>query len=496
MDLIRWKSFSINFSRTSEERLEFSSKSSYLYVMPQVAASPVQEPVVPSKISRRLMSVDALRGFDMFWIMAGDALVYAFNRLAHGGAHVDRAAEKSFSIASFLADQLDHADWAGFHFYDLIFPMFVFIMGVSMVFSLTKQIQNGGRKDALKRLTRRFVLLFTVALLYSGGFNSSWPDIRLLGVLNRIALCYFFGGLIFIFFKPKAMVAWAVALLVGYWAMMTFVPIRNIQLENSALANKAENQGEPKMAAMLREGKSLIKNENGIYKEKEGRNFSTVDDSPAMTWTRSMFDNTKDMTTAKFEPGLNVANHFDFKYLPGKKWDVYWDPEGILSTIPAIATCLLGAFAGLLLLSANYCDKWKLIYLFSFGVAAVILGFLWGIQFPVVKKIWTSSFVLVAGGYSAILLGTFYWMVDVMKWQTWCQPFVWMGMNSITIYVTSNAIGGFRKLAGRFVGGDVKAYFDTHIAIGSGDLLVAITGMLLAFLYVRFLYKRKIFLRL
>ena len=104
--------------------------------------------------------------------------------------------------------------------------------------------------------------------------------------------------------------------------------------------------------------------------------------------------------------------------------------------------------------------------------------------------------MLVAGGYSAILLGTFYWMVDVMKWQTWCQPFVWMGMNSITIYVASNCIGGFRKLGGRFVGGDVKSYFDNHVAVGSGDLLVAIVGMLLAFLFVRFLYKRKIFLRL
>ena len=307
----------------------------------QQAASPVQEPVIAPKTSRRLMSVDALRGFDMFWIMAGDALVYAFNRLAHGGAHVDAAAEKGFSIASFLAYELDHADWAGFHFYDLIFPMFVFIMGVSMVFSLTKQIQTGGRKDALKRLTRRFVLLFVVALLYSGGFNSSWPDIRLLGVLNRIALCYFFGGLIFIYFKPKAMVAWTVALLVGYWAMMTFVPIRNIQLENSALAKEATSDGEPKMAALLREGKSLSKNDDGGYKEREGKNFSTVTDHPAMLWTKSMFDNTKDMTIGKFEPGLNVANHFDFKYLPGKKWDVYWDPEGI-STLPAIATCLLG----------------------------------------------------------------------------------------------------------------------------------------------------------
>jgi predicted acyltransferase len=209
-----------------------------------------------------------------------------------------------------------------------------------------------------------------------------------------------------------------------------------------------------------------------------------------------MFYATTARTVGKFEPGLNLANHFDFQHLPGKKWDVYWDPEGILSTIPAIATCLLGVFAGLLLRSVNYCDKWKLIYLFSLGTAAVILGFLWGTQFPVVKKIWSSSFVLVAGGYSAVLLGIFYWMVDVMKWQTWCKPFVWIGMNSITIYVTSNVIGGFRKLGGRFVGGDIKTFFDTNIAKGSGDLLIAVVGLALAFWFVRFLYQRKIFLRL
>ncbi len=445
--------------------------------MPEAITDPVAvgEPVT-AFTTPRLMSVDALRGFDMFWIIGAGELVNAFNRLSHGGK---TEASTGFSITGFLAEQLEHVDWAGFRFYDMIFPLFVFIMGVSLVFSLTKQIKTGGRKDALKRLTRRFVLLFAVALLYSGGFTNPWPDMRLLGVLNRIALCYFFGGLIFIYFKPKAMAGIAVMLLAGYWALMNFVPIRDIQLESSNLAKLAQESGDAKMATLF----------------KEDRNFSTATNSPEWTWAKSAFANTTKMTTGKFEPGLNVANHFDFKYLPGKKWDTYYDPEGWLSTIPAIATCLLGVFAGLLLRSGSYCDKWKLIYLFSFGAAAVLLGFLWGTQFPVIKKIWSSSFVLVAGGYSAMLLGVFYWMVDVKKWQGWCQPFVWMGMNSITIYLASNVIGGFRRLAQRFVGGDVRAFFENHIAIGSGDLVVAIVGLLLAFCLVRFLYHRKIFLR-
>ncbi len=435
------------------------------------------------------MSVDALRGFDMFLIIGADALVYALDRMSRAGASASSTAEQSFTLSGFIARQLTHVDWAGFRFYDLIFPLFVFIMGVSLVFSLTKQLQTGGRQDALKRLVRRFVLLFAIALFYAGGFTNPWPDMRLLGVLNRIALCYLFGGLIFIFFKPRAMAAIAVALLVGYWALMNFVPIRDIQLENFKLAERASATGNEKLAAQFREGK-------GVYENDGGKNFSTMTNSPAMAAATEMFDSTTSTTTGKFEPGYNVANHFDFKHLPGKKWDVYWDPEGILTTIPAIATCLLGVFCGLLLSSVNHCDKWKLIYLFSFGTLAVILGFLWGLQFPVVKKLWSSSFVLVAGGYSAILLGFFYWMVDVMKWRTWCQPFVWMGMNSITIYVASNVIGGFRKLGARFVGGDIKTFFETHVAKGSGDLLIALAGLALAFWFVRFLYRRNIFLRL
>jgi predicted acyltransferase len=104
--------------------------------------------------------------------------------------------------------------------------------------------------------------------------------------------------------------------------------------------------------------------------------------------------------------------------------------------------------------------------------------------------------VLVAGGYSAILLGVFYLIVDVWQTRAWCQPFVWMGMNSITIYLASNVLGGFRRLAGRFAGGDVKMFFDNAVAKGVGDMVISVVGLLLAFWVVHFLYKRKIFLRL
>jgi len=138
---------------------------------------------------QRLMSVDALRGFDMLWIIGAEYFVTGLAQMSES------------KVFGFLAGQLRHKDWAGFAFYDLIFPLFVFLVGVSLVFSLSKTIQQEGRAAAYKRIFRRAILLFAIALLYSGGFANEWPNIRLMGVLNRIALCYLFAGLIFCHFN-------------------------------------------------------------------------------------------------------------------------------------------------------------------------------------------------------------------------------------------------------------------------------------------------------
>ena len=381
----------------------------------------------------------------MFWIIGADSLVYALNQMSRT------------KPTEFLAHQLDHADWEGFHFYDLIFPLFVFIVGVSLVFSLGKTIARTGRAGAVKRIIRRSFLLFALGIFYSGGLTHRWPDIRLMGVLNRIALAYFFTGLFFCFFKPRALAAIGAGLLIGYWALMTFVPFPDVRPTPQTQA---------------------IEKESGFTQSGQLNMSST------------------NLIRGTFIKGVNLANYIDQKYLPGRKYDGTWDPEGILSTLPAIATCLLGVFAGMLLQNQTVNDRRKTVFLLSFGVASVALGWLWGSQFPVIKKIWTSSYVLVAGGFSAILLGVFYHIVDVWKWQKWCQPFVWMGMNSITLYLTANVIGEFTGPAQRLAGGDVKAFFDVHVAEGSGELMISIIGLLLAFWFARFLYQRKIFLRL
>jgi predicted acyltransferase len=280
-----------------------------------------------------------------------------------------------------------------------------------------------------------------------------------MGVLNRIALCYFFGGVIFCFIPLRGMVAVAAGLLLGYWALLAWVPFPDIR--------------------PVPGGTAVITKEAGFTNVSQ-LNFASTN-----------------MLRGSYLQGVNLANFLDQKYLPGRKYDGTYDPEGILSTMPAVVTCLLGIFAGMLLRNAQVDDLRKVVYLLSAGVVGVVLGFAWGLQFPVIKKIWTSSYVLVAGGFSCILLGVFYWVVDVMKYRKWCQPFVWIGMNSITVYLVNNFTGGFvSRLARRLAGGDVQHFFDEHVAQGAGSLVISITGLLLAIWFVHFLYRRKIFLRL
>ena len=403
-------------------------------------------PPQPAPASGRLVSLDALRGFDMFWILGGDALVYAL--------------AKTWKIPpfQFLATQLDHADWAGLRFYDLIFPLFIFMSGASIAFALTRIIAEQGRGAAVKRVLVRSAILFLIALFYSGGFTSPWPDMRLLGVLNRIALAYAGAGLLYIYLRPRGLAIAAGALLAGYWVLMTFVPIRDIALDKDAM-------------------------------------IARFGPKPTLEQVQQAYEATTARVTGRYEPGLNVSNHFDFEHLPGRKYDVYWDPEGILSTIPAVATCLLGVLAGVLLRRSDLSEMKKVQWLVVGGGVMLALGFLWGLQFPVVKKIWTSSFVLVAGGWSALLLAAFYYTIDVRQWRGWCPAFVWIGMNPITLYVVRGNLIGFPRTAQRFVGGSVRAFIDAHVATGAGDVVIATVSLVLVILLARFFYQRKIFLR-
>ncbi|MDB6125298.1 MAG: hypothetical protein JWQ71_4291 [Pedosphaera sp.] len=377
-----------------------------------VNASPVivekqSQPSVPTvEPSARLISVDALRGFDMFWIMGGDLLIRSLQKIHDS------------TVTQELANQMEHCEWAGFHFYDLIFPLFVFLVGVSVTFSIPRLIEHSGKPEAFKRIVIRSVILFLLGIFYMGGVANGFKNVYMAGVLHRIAVAYFFAALLFCFFRPKSLVAICIFLLVGYWALMTFVPVPGIGVPS-------------------------------------------------------------------YEQGKNLAYYLDQHYLPGRKF------EGtLLSTMPAVANCLFGVFAGLLLKNKTVPDQKKVYWLVGSGALSLLLGFLWAQQFPIIKLLWTSTYVLVACGYSAILLGFFYQVIEIWKFQRWAQPFIWIGMNAITIYIAANVFR-FSKLAERFAGGNVQKFLDSY-----GDLVLAIITLGMVFWLTHFLYRRKVFLRL
>lgn len=363
-------------------------------------------------IAQRVMSVDALRGMDMFFIV--------------GVEEVLEAVSEMFPTTPSLNDRLQHAPWAGFHFYDLIFPLFAFIIGVSLVFSLAKSVATEGKAATSVKILKRSLILYLLGVLTYGGISGGLEQVRLLGVLQRLAICFCAAGLAFVWLDARKMVGLTVSLLVCYWAMLTFVPVPG---------------------------------------------FGAGD----------------------FAEGHNLTNWIDKMYLPFRKWDGDHDPEGLLSTLPAIASCLLGVFSGLLIKNPSVPPERKVRLLIGWGLAGIAGGLLWHLQFPIIKKIWTSSFVLLTSGISAVLLAVFYHVIDVRNHRRWCQPFVWIGMNAITIYLIVHVVK-LQTVAKYFVGGEIHSGLE-KMHHGLGALVTALLALGFSFLICRFLFQRKIFLR-
>ena len=360
----------------------------------------------------RLVSLDALRGFTMMWIVGADSLARALSKLCGAGA---------------FGAQFTHVQWAGFHFYDLILPLFVFMAGVSVPYSVERLVAEQGRAAALRRIGWRVLVLFALGVFYNGGFSNGFAGVRWLGVLQRIALCYGATGMLCVLARPRALLAVFAALLAGYWVLLAFVPVPGAGVAGD------------------------------------------------------------------FSAGNNWANWIDAHFLPGRKYDGAHDPEGLLSTLPAIATCMLGLFAGRLLRDGARPPRRKALLLAVAGAAALAAGLLWGMHFPVIKKIWTSSYVLVAGGWSLLLLAFFYWAIDLRGWRFGVMPLVWIGTNAITIYLAKNIVD-FKKLSQRLAGGDIARWLN-ECCPALGSVVLAAVSLALCFWFCHFLYKRGIFLR-
>jgi predicted acyltransferase len=382
----------------------------------------------------RLLSLDALRGFDMAFIVGLGGLFAALASLFKPPA--DQAAAHP-NWAMDFAGQFEHVDWLGFHFEDLIFPLFVFIAGVSLTFSLARGVEQHGRDRTSWRLFRRCFVLFLLGVIYNGGFKAGWdPEglekVRWLGVLQRIALATLFAGLLHIWLRPHWLVLIFLGLLGGYWALFAYWG-------------------------------------NGDYRE-----------------------------------GTNIVNMFDASWLPGHRYDQFQghhhhDPEGILSTFPAIASALLGIFAGLWL-RRDASGAVKTLVLATAGGVLLVAGWLWSpwdpatpmenmpwYQVPAIKKLWTPSFVLVAGGWSAGMLALFYFLIDVVGWRWLSLPWMWIGCNPITIYLLGSFLG-YGALASRLTG-PAKRLPDWLV------WLPPAVAFAIVLLIARFLFKRRIFLR-
>jgi predicted acyltransferase len=377
------------------------------------------EPLTPSVASRpeRLFSIDALRGFDMFWIIGGDSLAHAI------GKWWGTPASKKF------AEQFDHVAWEGFRFYDLIFPLFLFLVGVVLPYSLSKY-QTGAhpKASALGRIARRVVFLFVLGLIGNGLLQFDLPHLRVTGVLQRIAICYGFAAVIFLFSNARTQAILVAAILLGYYGLLMFVPTP----------------------------------ETG-----KGGDFAKE---------------------------TNLAGYVDRHYLPGEIKQAYYgygDNEGLLSTIPAVATTLLGVLAGQWLMT-GYSPWVKVVALLAAGAACLGAGTLWGLHFPVIKILWTSSYVLIVGGWSLILLGLFHAIIDVSRFRAWSYFFVVIGVNAITIYMAARIIP-FDRIASFFFGGLAK--FSGQYAPGSRPVVLAAGVLAVEWLLLLYLYRKRIFLR-
>ncbi|RPI22793.1 MAG: DUF5009 domain-containing protein [Acidobacteria bacterium] len=357
----------------------------------------------------RLVSLDAFRGFTI----AGMILVNNPGSWDH------------------VYPPLLHAKWNGWTPTDLVFPFFLFIMGVSMNLSLAKR-SDATRAAVYLKILKRALIIFGLGVLLNAFPNFDLETLRIAGVLQRIAIVYLVASLIAINVSIRTEAAIAAALLVVYWLLMRFVPVPGHGAGN-------------------------------------------------------------------LTPEGNLAAYVDSLLLPGRMWQKTWDPEGLLSTIPAIATGLLGHLTGFLL-RANM-DKIRIAgWMFVLGWAGMLAGWVWGIWFPINKNIWTSSYVLFTAGAALEFLGVCYWLIDVYGRRRWAHPAVVFGVNAIAVYVLSGIVGDLAGVVS--VGGQTlrewiyQHLFASWAAPINASLCFAIVYVMFWWLVMDLFYRKKIFIKI
>lgn len=335
---------------------------------------------------------------------------------------------------------LEHASWHGWTPTDLVFPFFVFIVGIAIPLAFQRRVDQGGSQhDLYVKIIRRSLLIFFISLIVLHGFPYSlekFRNIRIPGVLQRIAICYFFASIIFLKFRIRGQAIITAMILLGYWLVMKTIPAPGFPSGDLSM---------------------------------EG----------------------------------SLASWIDRTLLAGHIYKPLYDPEGILSTIPAIATCLSGVLTGQWLMTKRE-PLDKAAGMFAAGALCAIVGWCWNLAFPINKALWTSSYVVFTTGMALQLLALCYWAIDIKGYKRWAKPFVIFGVNALALYVLSSLMArilGFiemPRLDGRT--GDLKTFiyeriFATWLSPINASLAFALAYVLLWLGLMTILYRRKIFIK-
>lgn len=331
-----------------------------------------------------------------------------------------------------------HAKWHGCTPTDLIFPFFLFIVGVAITLALSKRKKmEVDQKELLKKIIKRSLILFGLGLILNGFPYYDLSDIRIPGVLQRIAIVYLACALIFLRTNLRSQLIIAAGILLSYWLLMTLVPVPGVGHAN-------------------------------------------------------------------LEPTTNLAAWLDRQLLYGHLWKVseVWDPEGVLSTLPAVASGLTGLFAGHILIK-NIKPTEKVVWLFIAGSMGIVIGLCWDIIFPLNKNIWTSSYVLYTSGIAFQGLALCYWFIDVLKYQQWSKPFVVYGANAITVFFLSGIVARVMFLIKVRDGNQTLSlkdwmfeyFYYSWLPTMDASLLWAITTVLLWLVPMWIMYRKRIFIK-
>ncbi len=365
------------------------------------------------KQQERLQSLDVLRGFDMFWIIGGGSLIIAL------------AASTKWHWLEVIAAQMEHVPWEGFHFEDLIFPLFMFISGVAIPYSITAKVEHGvNRKKIFNRIVQRGIVLVVLGIIYNGALKNGFTNMRVASVLGQIGLAWLFAATIVLYTKSfKTRIAWLIGILSGIAILQLLVPVPGY-------------------------GAGLL--------DKVG--------------------------------GMNAW--IDRTLLPGKLYGGTFDPEGLLCIVSAITVTLMGSLAGSILRDGTPATARKSGLLALAGVILTLVALILSPFYPIIKAAWTVPFNLLTAGISFLLLSLFYYTIDVKGWThgvaSWkILFFKVIGMNSITIYM-AHAFIDF---------GYSSKFFLGWLAAPLGGWVIIAGVIILEWMLLYYLYRRKIFLR-